>query len=276
MSHHWHPLRIIGTDLLRPLSSLSEPITRRLAAGMAAAGIQKNPIAVASVGSSEFIILDGVARWSALKRLGIRDALTQVVDLDDPLSKLSSWNHVVRHLTARELENMASKLKLTLSTAEETVSIHDRHIGADTLVALLGDDKTYRIEFDRSDLISFNQTLSRLITAYSANSQVIRLPSESLIDGSLISRTGGEAHITLPVYTQSEVSHLMKSGYLLPPHTLCYSFPCRYLGIRISLDILSQDVPSDDKNGFLDELIRMRLSRSRAAYYPQSVFLMND
>jgi len=276
MSRHWHPLQIIGVDLLRPLSGPSEPITRRLAAGMAADGIQKNPIAVAPIGPSEYIILDGVARWSALKRLGIRDALTQVVDLDDPQLKLSSWSHVVRHLTVRELEKTASRLNLTLSTAGEATSIYDRHIGANTLVALLGDDKTYRIEFDRSDLTLFNQALSGLVTAYSANSQVIRLPSESLVDGSLISRTGGEAHITLPVYTQSEVNHLIESGNLLPLHTLCYSIPCRYLGIRISLDILSQDVPSDDKNGFLDELIRMRLLRSCTAFYPQSVFLMND
>jgi hypothetical protein len=275
MTQFRHPLRIIRCDLLRPVSGVSEPTIRKLAARMASDGIQKNPIAVAGIDPDHYVVLDGVSRWSALRRLGIKDALTQVVDLDDPELSLLSWNHVVKHLTALELEKIAARLDLELSKSGGTSTLERESLSPDDVVIALNNGGIYRVRIDRSDLGAFNNALSRMVCAYSANSQIIRIPFDTTISNSLISRSG-EAFVVLPVFRHSEVIRLHESGNLLPPHTLCYSFPCRYLGIKLSLDILSQNATSDEKNGFLDELIRMRLSRSRAVYYPQSVFLMND
>ena len=59
-------------------------------------GILKNPPIVARIkNGSQYVILDGANRVTALTKLGFRHFLVQVVDFDDESLRLHCWNHAI-------------------------------------------------------------------------------------------------------------------------------------------------------------------------------------
>jgi hypothetical protein len=276
MEPNWHPLRILPTGSLRPLSRVTESSVHRLASEISIDGRQRNPIAVARLDTGEHIILDGVSRWRAFNQLRIGDILAQIVELDDPNLDLSSWRHLVSHLTAVELERMLQRQSLTSEKLDPRSIGQEVQSLRDFVLVILSDRTACRIPLDRSDLSKLNRQLSDFVRGYSTNSQVVRLHAEHHTAGGIVNRRSEQAYIVLPTYTREEVREIMVSGDLLPPYLACYSFPHRYLDVGLSLKILSAKTSINEKNVFLNDLIRMRLSRSRATFYPQSVFLMSD
>ena len=276
MSNKWHPLQIIATESLKPLSLAAGSSIRQIAYEMSNDGCQKNPIAVARLESGGYVILDGVSRWGAFATLGIKDVLVQVVELGDPQVRLSSWRHLVSGLTASELKKIVSLLGLSVEKTSSEELKNDLFSHRDRIVIVLSNRDIYQVLMDRSDLLKFNRKLSEIVVGYSTNAQLVRLPAEQYTDRMFKNQTRGDAYIILPTYNQSEVNRILESGDLLPPYLACYSFPRRYIGVKLSLNILAEAVSVEEKNRFLDELIRMRLANKRAAFYPQSVFIMND
>jgi hypothetical protein len=198
------------------------------------------------------------------------------VELDDPNLELSSWRHLVSHFTAVELERMLQRQSLRSKRYAPGSISNEVHSLRDSILVVLSDRSAYRILLNRADLSRFNRQLSDFVRGYSTNSQVVRLHAEHLTTEVIANSRTDQAHVVLPTYTCEEVLEITASGDLLPPYLACYSFPHRYLDVGLSLEILSAKTSIDEKNVFLDDLIRMRLSRSRATFYPQSVFLMSD
>lgn len=275
MKSSWHSLRIVPVESLEPLYLANENSIRQAVDYLKRDGHQKSPLAITEIVNGRPVILDGVARWEAFRRLDVKDVLVQIVPRNDPNLVLSSWRHIVNHLSTRELSEIATKLKLELTP----INSDELDIGAlshnDRVIALTGDNRAFTINLDRSDIVAFTRNLRSLVRAYSANSQVVKVAPEPSNNAHLYFGRG-VAFIFLPCYRKSEVDNLFTAGEKLPANLLCFSFPRRFLGIKISLSILSEDAPAEEKNGFLDELLRMRMSYSRATYYPQSVYLMND
>jgi len=275
MKTSWHSLKIVPTESLEPLCLECENSIRQAVDYLKRDGHQKSPLAITGTDNGKSVILDGISRWAAFRKLGVKDILVQVVPQKDSNLILSSWRHIVNHLTSKELGQIAAKLKLDMSP----INPEELNIGTlshnDRVIALTGDNSAYQINIDRSDIVDFTQKLRSLVQAYSSNSQVIKIASEPGSNAHLYYGRGA-AFMILPTYRKSEVDNLYQAGEKLPANLLCFSFPRRFLGIKISLSILSEDVSAEEKNGFLDELLKMRMSYSRATYYPQSVYLMND
>lgn len=276
MRRPWHTIRIVPTESLKQQSHASKWSVRKLVNEISIDCMQRNPVAVAPTGDGQYVILDGISRWKAFGKLRVNDIMVQVVNLDDPGLKLSSWRHLISHLTTTELERMLGRKELEWKKSYSDSGGEELHAEKDTVLVTLSDRSNYSIALDRSDLIGFNRTLSQLITGYSANTQLVRLHGEPRNPGAHSLNRQGQALVVLPAYDMKEVNQILDAGELLPPHMLCYSFPRRFLGINVSLKILSADVPVSEKNVFIDELMRMRLSQSKATFYPNSVFLMND
>lgn len=276
MKRPWHSIRIVPTDSLKPQSLTSEWSVRKLVNEISTDCMQRNPVAVAPSGNGKYMILDGNSRWLALKQLRVNDVMVQIVEPGDPGLQLSSWCHLISHLTPAELEKMLGRKKLEWQKTYSNDAVEGCPAQEDSVFVILSDRSLYRIALDRSDLVGFNRKLCKLITGYSTNTQVVRLHGEPCTPDAHSLNGRGQALVVLPLYSTRDVTEILDAGELLPPHMLCYSFPRRFLGINVSLKILSADVPVSEKNIFLDELMRMRLSQSKATFYPNSVFLMND
>jgi hypothetical protein len=62
--------------------------------------LKNPPIVVES--SGKYILLDGATRITALKRVGCRDAVVQIVEYDAPGLVLETWNHMLIDLPLRD------------------------------------------------------------------------------------------------------------------------------------------------------------------------------
>ena len=91
-----HSKDLIGHEEVDP--TRVEGLLRRLQSD----GVLKNPPVVARAGS-QHVVLDGVTRVAALRKMGIRDVLVQIVDYDGPRIDLDSWCHVIVGMRGKEL-----------------------------------------------------------------------------------------------------------------------------------------------------------------------------
>jgi len=67
--------------------------SRELAEKIKAEGVLRDPIIVTRLGGG-YLVLDGAHRCSALRTLGCRYVVAQLVDYDDPRVKVLTWSHV--------------------------------------------------------------------------------------------------------------------------------------------------------------------------------------
>jgi len=275
MKHNWHSLRIVPIESLHPVALTTESAVREMAHYLTASGVQKDPISVMRADSGKLLILDGAARHNSLKRIGARDALIQLVDNGESF-RLSSWRHIVNHLTVVELRKIADRIGLNVFTSDETLRSAESSVSPDRVHFEFPGGVSCDVVLDRSNLDEFNDILCRLVKAYIANSPMVRYP-KGLSSRRVPSWTdNGQTYVTLPDFDQAEVLQLSEKGKLLPPHILNCSFPGRFLGVRFPLGILSENASGEEKTEFLDELLRMRMMRSRSVFYPQSVVILGD
>jgi hypothetical protein len=74
----------------------------RLVQRLRSDGTLKNPPAVVEVGS-KYVVLDGASRVAALRELGVRDVVVQIVNYEPPGVELHSWCHVVVGMACQDL-----------------------------------------------------------------------------------------------------------------------------------------------------------------------------
>ncbi len=79
-----------------------------------------------------------------------------------------------------------------------------------------------------------------------------------------------------PVFSIDELGEIARRGMRLPYGLVRIDQPGRILGVDYSLSILKDPAPLEEKESFLKELIRMRMSADRTAYYDGFIFMFNN
>jgi hypothetical protein len=287
MDRKTFPLRILPINSLKLFSAVPQEAVRKLAAEIESTGFLRNPIAVSLLESGEYGVLDGETRTKALEQLCVRDILAQIVDPSDPLASIGCWRHLVDQDSMRLLREAASRARLVIRKGNEpSVSNIDRCLGV-----TFRDGERFEIVLGSDGVLETNKRLRDLILSYSTEKQPARIGSREVdeLDGTEHDEIRGSATakdvdastadesvlINFPHYGYPELKYLSSLNEELPPYLLEVSFPRRYLGVNLTLKILADNVSIAVKNEFLDQLLRMRLCSCRAAYYSQSVILMN-
>src|SRR5438552_13584320 len=97
-------LRIVPTDHLDLHEDVETARVDRIVERIAEDQLLKNPVIVAELDDVDhYVVLDGANRSTALKQLGVRDALVQVVEYGDPEVKLDTWYHLVADIDKHDL-----------------------------------------------------------------------------------------------------------------------------------------------------------------------------
>src|SRR5262245_40397122 len=104
MSSQLPDLRIVPTEHLFLHEDVEPGRVERIVERLSQDQVLKNPIIVAELDDfGHYVVLDGANRSTALKQLGVRDALVQVVDYGDPEVKLDTWYHLVSDIDKHDL-----------------------------------------------------------------------------------------------------------------------------------------------------------------------------
>ncbi len=230
----------------------------------------KNPPIVAPC-DGKYILLDGATRTTALKRLGCRDLIVQIVDYDMPGLTLETWHHLIVGLHVSDFLQALRQLPglhLRVATIAQAEEARTQRESIGTI--LLADGHALAL-FGATSLAHEAALLNQIVALYEGRSEMHRVTHADLrrlqIDHPHLS-----ALMIFPRYRPSEIRRLALAGNYLPTGITRHIIPGRAMRINLPLHILQAPEPLAEKNRWLNEWLRTRQVR----YYQEPVFLFDE
>jgi hypothetical protein len=263
-----HSKDLIGHEEVDP--SRVERLVRRLQSD----GVLKNPPVVARAGS-QHVVLDGATRVAALRKLGVRDVLVQIVEYDRPGIDLYSWCHVIAGMQGRELmaavrghgglevqytDLLMARVALSRRRILCYLMLRDRGV-----VSVAGGTSPE----ERASLVN------EVVGLYVRRAQVYRVMGDDL-DTLLEEYPDLSAVVVFPSYTCGEIMRTALNGAKLPMGVTRHAISGRALGVNVDLVMLDSDIPLEQKNLWLANLIKSRIKNKRVRFYPEPVFRFDE
>ena len=250
-------LRFVSLDDLLLHEEHDPYRAKRLALTLKREGKLRNPPIVAEHGH-RYIVLDGATRTTALREMGYRDVLVQIVDYASDTIQVSAWHHVVVGLSHnRLLANLADVDGLTLQPVDAETAC--RMLGTREIVGCVvmrnGQHFAVLCEGDENRRANL---LCHLVAEYRGKTEVHRtievdLPTLAAEYPDLT------AVIVFPTFSPDEISHIALNGDKLPMGVTRHVVAGRALGLDIPLEMLTDSQSLDAKNDWLKDLIAKRL-----------------
>ena len=250
---------------------------KRLEVVLEREGKLRNPPLVAAH-HDRYIVLDGATRTTALRNMGYRDALVQIVDYGSEAVQVRTWHHVVVGLSHNHLlATLADVDGVTLQPVDGDAAgrmLDARQIAAAIMMrngqwfAALIDD-AQADDNRRADL------LCRLVAEYRGKAEVHRTIE---LDIPMLAQeyTDLTAVITFPIFTPDEISQIAIAGSKVPMGITRHVVVGRALGIDVPLGMLNDAQSLETKNAWLAEQIHERLKANKVRLYQEPVFVFDE
>jgi len=273
-------LAIVPTRSLMPHEEFdlkrSEPLANRLRAE----GVLKNPPIVAPVeGEDRYVVLDGTNRLVALSALACPHIVVQVVDYDDPNLVLDTWSHLITNMPAGEFTHALQTVDGL--RAEMTTHLHARaelarrQAAAYAMLPGAHTPHSVHLLYVDGDAARRTAALALLVNLYQARGHIHRVNTDHL-EWLLPLYQDVTALVVFPRYEPSEIIELARQGAYLPTGITRHVIPGRALRVNFPLDVLFDDRSLDDKNAWLQDWLRAKLSDKEVRYYQESTYLFDE
>jgi predicted ester cyclase len=237
----------------------------------------KNPIIVAEQPSpgNSYVVLDGATRTTALREMGIRCALVQIVDYASDRVELKVWNHVVVGLPShRLLANLGELKELTVLRTETELA--QEKLAQREVIACLSfrNGQNYAVSCE-GDIHRQADQLCYLVSIYRGKAEVHRTASVELQN--LIEEYPAlTAIVSFPPFKPSEIMEIASNGHKVPMGITRHLILGRALGLAVPIEILNDENSLEDKNNWLETQIRQRLRTNKIRLYQEPVFIFDD
>jgi L-serine kinase (ADP) len=245
-------LSIIGVEELKPHEEVIEEVVEKLSRDISVDDVVHDPLIV---DQDDYIILDGMHRFSALKRLGCRFAPCCLLDYSSPKIKVGSW---FRLFTVNDPVPVAQNLlsKTNLNYSKHKVDAATMSYDDESLI-LTKDGTVFSIP-------SFLDPVERCRTATSIERNLVNegrdvtYLSEANAMQQLKSDNANLA-IAMPVFRKEEIRDFGLEGRLLPHKVTRHVIPSRPLAVDIPLTLLTNaTISCQEADGKLSELLASR------------------
>ena len=269
-------LRVVRLDDVLLHEQIEKKRVERLIQRLKEDHLLKNPPVVSEY-NAKFILLDGATRITALKQIGCRDVVVQVVDYEAPGMALETWNHMLLDAPVDELFTSlrsVAGLKIDRTGAASASAALERRDAIATL--LLADGQAYALRTaDDGKLEQQAKLLNQVVAAYEGRGQMYRVAHT---DVERLHAEHGQlsALFVFPRYRPDEIRRLALNGAKLPMGVTRHIIPGRALRINIPLDVLTRDDPIEKKNVWLDEWMKARMRERSVRFYQEPVFLFDE
>jgi len=267
-------LRIVHAEHVIGHEEVHQRRVERLVRRLRSDGVLRNPPVVAAAGS-QYVLLDGATRVAALRELGIRDVLVQIVDYDVPGIEIHSWCHVVVGMpTAELLKEMQGHRGLEVRPTDlldARTSLRRRELLS---YVILRDGNVMAVEGEPG-LEEQVRLLNEVVSLYGNQAQVYRVVGDD-VDALKEEYPDLSAVVVFPCYTCGEILSTALDGSKLPMGVTRHAISGRALGLNVDLVMLESDIPLEQKNVWLRNLIRSRIKNKRVRLYPEPVFRFDE
>lgn len=278
-------LRIVPIESILFHEETEPARLRRVAARIEEDGVLRHPPIVAgSPRARTYLLLDGAHRTLALRSLGIKHTLVQVVDYADRLIELDRWHHLLdsedpdRFLAqVRVLPGITiTRLKSPLDGSG--VSLRRSHYAQivlrdrTTLVLQAADGR----ERDEKRWIDGAAPLLRaLVRLYKERGFLDRISYDEF-DWLETNYQRFTALVVFPHFTKREIQMVARSREKLPAGITRHRIPKRALRFNLPLWVLSRDLSTAELNRRLVAMILERTQTGRIRFYAESTFSFDE
>ncbi len=275
-------LKIVAINCLRFHENPDDFRREKLVARLKQEKILKNPPIVARCdGHSEYIILDGANRVTAIKDCGLKHIVVQVVDIDDKLLIIDTWHHAIEKLDRKFFKTKIAAMDgiRCFDHAEDRVEnerngaiLTDEHKRLCTLIFSDGRLCTVGSDGDLKEQVS---QLSRLTELYLHDDIYDRV---SYINLEHLKRhyPDFKTLISFRGFDKSELLELALQGIKIPSGITRVFLPKRALGLNMELEFLKADHPLDKKNKELDAMILTMVRNKSIRFYREPTFAFDE
>lgn len=247
---------------------------KRLALTLQHEGKLRNPPIVAEQ-AGRYLVLDGATRTTALRELGYRDILVQVVDYYGEAVQVGTWYHVLAGMSHnRLLANLADVDGITLQSVDAQTAC--RMLGTHEIVAsvVMRNGEWFAVLCE-GDSVQRANLLCQFVAEYRGKAEVHRTAE---IDLSILIPEYPDltAVIAFPEFSAAEISQIALSGAKVPMGITRHVVAGRTLGLDIPLERLTASQSLEVKNDWLKDLIAKRLQANKIRLYQEPVFVFDE
>jgi len=252
-------LRVVPIEQIRQHEKIDPLRVERLRRRIEIDRVQLNPMVCAEASSGELVLLDGATRTSALREMGLRHAVVQIVQPNQ--IELETWHHVVRDCPPEE----------TLSRIANCSGISVVENTGPPLIHLNDERRFSVVPMDTSP----NEALNALVDTYigkwnvsrvadpGADSVAWRFPDWSMI-------------VKFPVLSTEDVVHAAVENDYLPAGITRFVIEGRALRLNVQLALLETSLTQAEKQEQLDVLLEERAHAGRIRRYEETVYVLDD
>ena len=249
-------LSVTEVEELKPHEEVIAEVAEKLSREIRADGEVHDPLIV---DQDDYIILDGMHRFDALKRLGCRFAPCCLLDYDSPKIKVGSW---FRLFTVNDPMPLAQNLlsKMNLNYSKHKVDAATMNYDAESVV--LTKDGTIFSLSSSLDPVERCRTATNIEKRLVNDGHDVTYLSEANAMQRLKSAKANLA-IAMPVFRKEEIRGFGLEGRLLPHKVTRHIIPSRPLAVDIPLTLLTNaTISRPEADGKLSELLaRRRIDR---------------
>jgi hypothetical protein len=282
-------LRLLPVTSLVPHEYADEKRVARLVNRIQGDGYIKNPPIVAPIpGTSNFVVLDGANRTSAIERIGAPHVLAQVVDYKSSQVQLLTWHHLI---SGREPSTFLGEIARVPNLILQPVSLDfARHaLSARAILAYIvlpiasGSERftVYTVDgvpgTDHHGAVTSTALLNAMVDTYKSDPQVtIHRVSTDELDDLMSYYDDVSGLIVFPPYTPDDILALAVSGAKVPTGITRHIISHRALRVNIPLTLLESPEPLDLKNAWWHDQVKRKLSNNEVRLYQESTYLFDE
>lgn len=250
----------------------SAPLLARLAAD----GVLLNPPVVAPIpGGSQYVVLDGANRVTALTEMGMPHIVAQVVDYEDEELTLDTWYHLVSGLRREEFHQSIDSLSAVALVEADLFSARASLARREALAYVVYANGDVFTLHGQGDLHGRTARLNDVVDVYKTRGRIYRANTDQ-VERLLPYHEAVTVLVVFPRYQPAEIIELARVGARLPAGITRHLIPCRALRLNMPLSVLRDERSLEAKNAYLQDWLKGKMSSRQARFYQESTYMFDE
>jgi len=262
-------LKIIPTDSVVSFEVPCEDRVARIADDVSREGKLRNPLLVGPL-DGDFLLLDNVSVLQALISLKVDHIPVQLADLDQV--SVRPWQRLVMGLSIDDMMSFFEKFPRQMHMIEAV----NGSLEPNQLEVRFDSGERLRVDVRARSILVRAGICNMLYAEISRRHRTFRDKVNYRAQDPFKEYPEVSAILFPPVFSLEELAYIARHNEHLPHGFVRTDQPGRVLGIDFSLSVLKERVSIEEKESFLCEMLKLRLSLDRVAYYNGAVFMYNN
>lgn len=229
-----------------------------------------NPLIVGRYKKS-FVLIDGANRFEALKKIGAKTILAQIVDYKSPALKLKSWYHFVYDMGFNDLKVFLEGSGLKHSKW----NIKNRLDKLNYIGVCAPNGRGVKIKLSKK-LDEMLKTLCSLNKFYENNFNYTRIDSDADFKNLRQVLPGEGLLFVYPMFPKEHIIKIASGENKVPAGITRHLLPNRVLHIKYEIENLISDENLEERNRELDELIKQKAENKKVRLYKEPILIFDE